>query len=135
MKNLYIIGAGMGHIDDLTGNAKEIIKKCGKVFGSSRLCMQYKTLNENITTPKFSELLPQIMQEKEENIAVLLSGDTGFYSYSKTLVEKLRDSFNIEIIPGISSKQYLLSKLLINYEKVNIISDHRRSKKVIGKLR
>lgn len=134
MKNLYIIGAGMGHIDDLTGNAKEIIKKCGKVFGNSRLCMQYKTLNENITAPKFSELLPQIMQEKEENIAVLLSGDTGFYSYSKTLVEKLRDSFNIEIIPGISSKQYLLSKLLINYEKVNVISVHGRSNKVIGSV-
>lgn len=134
MKNLYIIGAGMGHIDDLTITAKNIIQKCGKVIGSDRLFHQYESLNKNITSPKFADIIEEIENADEENIAVLLSGDTGFFSYSKSLVAKLDAKFNIEIIPGISSKQYLLSKLKISYDNVNVISVHGRNNKVIGSV-
>ena len=134
MKNLYIIGAGMVHIDDLTITAKKIIQKCGKVIGSDSLFHQYESLNKNITAPKFADIIEEIENSNEENIAVLLSGDTGFFSYSKSLVAKLDDRFNIEIIPGISSKQYLLSKLKISYDNVNVISVHGRNNKVIGSV-
>lgn len=134
MKNLYIIGAGMGHIDDLTVTAQNIIKKCGKVFGSDRLFHQYECLNKNITAPKFADIIPLIEQENEENIAVLVSGDTGFFSLSKNLVSKFDDKFNIEIIPGISSKQYLLSKLKISYENVHVVSMHGRNNKITGSI-
>ena len=113
MQNLYIIGAGMGHISDLTEYAANIIKNADIVYGSARLYEQYKVLNNNITAPKYSEIEYVLEKETLKNTALLVSGDVLFYSISKKIQEKFKDRYNIELVSGISSMQYFLSKLII----------------------
>ena len=132
MHNLYIIGAGMGHISDLTEYAADIIKKADIVYGSSRLYEQYKVLNTNISAPKYSEIESVLEKETLKNTALLVSGDVLFYSIAKKIQEKFSNKYNIELVPGISSMQYFLSKLnIINYD-IKAVSMHGRNNSCLG---
>ncbi len=132
MKNLYIIGAGMGHIDDLTGYAKNIISKSQKVYGSARLSNQYKELNSNIFVPSYSDTIKMLKEETSDNVSLLVSGDTSFFSLTKLIIAQLKDKCSIEVIPGISSMQYLLSKVQLSANNVKIVSLHGRESSAIG---
>lgn len=132
MHNLYIIGAGMGHISDLTEYAADIIKKADIVYGSSRLYEQYKVLNNNILAPKYSDIESVLEKETLQKTVLLVSGDVLFYSIAKKIHEKFMNKFNIELIPGISSMQYFLSKLnIINYN-IKAVSMHGRNNSCLG---
>lgn len=132
MQNLYIIGAGMGHISDLTEYAADIIKNADTVYGSARLYEQYKVLTTNISAPKYSEIESVLEKETLKNTALLVSGDVLFYSIAKKIQEKFSKKYNIELVPGISSMQYFLSKLnIINYD-IKAVSMHGRSNSCLG---
>ena len=132
MQNLYIIGAGMGHIEDLTEYAANIIKKSDIVYGSARLFEQYKILNNNIYAPKYSEIEETLEKEKLNNISLLVSGDVLFYSIAKKITEKFKDKYNIELVPGISSMQYFLSALKIINHNIKAVSVHGRNISPLG---
>lgn len=132
MQNLYIIGAGMGHISDLTEYAADIIKKADIVYGSSRLYEQYKVLNNNILAPKYSEIESVLEKETLQNTVLLVSGDVLFYSIAKKIQEKFNEKYNIELVPGISSMQYFLSKLNIIDYNVKAVSMHGRNNSCLG---
>lgn len=82
------------------------------------------------------EIVSYIEQHPEyRRIAVLLSGDTGFYSGAKRLAEQLTERFRkiqdkgaeqcrIELIPGISSVVYLAAKLNTSWEDAALVSLH-----------
>lgn len=132
MQNLYIIGAGMGHISDLTEYAADIIKNADVVYGSTRLYEQYKVLTTNISAPKYSEIESVLEKETLKNTALLVSGDVLFYSIAKKIQEKFSNKYNIELVPGISSMQYFLSKLnIINYD-IKAVSMHGRNNSCLG---
>lgn len=132
MQNLYIIGAGMGHISDLTEYAANIIKNADIVYGSARLYEQYKVLNTNISAPKYSEIEDMLEKETLKNTALLVSGDVLFYSIAKKIQEKFKDKYNIELVPGISSMQYFLSKLNIITYNIKAVSVHGRNNSCLG---
>lgn len=132
MQNLYIVGAGMGHISDLTEYASNIIKNADIVYGSIRLCEQYKILNRNILTPKYLEIDECLKKEILNNIVLLVSGDVHFYSIAKKITEKFSLQYNIELVPGISSMQYFLSKLNIINNNIKVISMHGRNNSCLG---
>ena len=132
MQNLYIIGAGMGHISDLTEYAADIIKNADVVYGSARLYEQYKVLNTNISAPKYSEIESVLEKETLKKTVLLVSGDVLFYSIAKKIQEKFSNKYNIELVPGISSMQYFLSKLnIINYD-IKAVSMHGRNNSCLG---
>lgn len=132
MQNLYIIGAGMGHISDLTEYAADIIKNADIVYGSARLYEQYKVLNTNISAPKYSEIESVLEKDTLKNTVLLVSGDVLFYSIAKKIQEKFNEKYNIELVPGISSMQYFLSKLNIIDYNVKAVSMHGRNNSCIG---
>lgn len=132
MQNLYIIGAGMGHISDLTEYAADIIKNADIVYGSARLYEQYKVLNTNISAPKYSEIESVLEKETLKNTVLLVSGDVLFYSIAKKIQEKFNEKYNIELVPGISSMQYFLSKLNIIDYNVKAVSMHGRNNSCLG---
>lgn len=132
MQNLYIIGAGMGHISDLTEYASNLIKNADTVYGSARLYEQYKILNKNISAPKYSEIEDCLEKETAKETVILVSGDVLFYSIAKKLQERFNSQYNIELVPGISSMQYFLSKLnIINYN-IKSLSMHGRDNSCLG---
>lgn len=132
MQNLYIVGAGMGHISDLTEYAADIIKNADVVYGSSRLYEQYKVLNTNISAPKYSEIESGLEKETLKNTVLLVSGDVLFYSIAKKIQEKFNEKYNIELVPGISSMQYFLSKLNIIDYNIKAVSMHGRNNSCFG---
>lgn len=62
---------------------------------------------------------------KKEQVAVLVSGDTGFYSFLETLKKSFEENV-LETFPGISSLQYLFAKLNKSYHDAFIGSVHGR---------
>lgn len=132
MQSLYIIGAGMGHISDLTEYAADIIKNADIVYGSARLYEQYKVLNTNISAPKYSEIESVLEKDTLKNTVLLVSGDVLFYSIAKKIQEKFNEKYNIELVPGISSMQYFLSKLNIIDYNVKAVSMHGRNNSCLG---
>ena len=132
MQNLYIIGAGMGHISDLTEYAADIIKNADIVYGSARLYEQYKVLNTNISAPKYSEIESVLEKDTLKNTVLLVSGDVLFYSIAKKIQEKFNEKYNIGLVPGISSMQYFLSKLNIIDYNVKAVSMHGRNNSCLG---
>ena len=87
MRQIYLIGIGMGNPDTLTVGAQKIIARSDCLIGAKRML---QTVNHP-TARQFSsfrneEIAEYIAQQpKSSTISVLLSGDTGFYSGAKKL--------------------------------------------------
>ena len=83
MRQIYLIGIGMGNPDTLTVGAQKIIARSDCLIGAKRML---QTVNHP-TARQFSsfrneEIAEYIAQQpKSSTISVLLSGDTGFYSW------------------------------------------------------
>ncbi|MGI6220584.1 MAG: precorrin-6y C5,15-methyltransferase (decarboxylating) subunit CbiE [Coriobacteriales bacterium] len=70
-------------------------------------------------------------------IAVICSGDTGFYSLATPLREELRSSGfeqDIEMIPGITTVQHLAAKLGKPWQDCRLVSAHGRTVNVVGEV-
>ena len=110
MRQIYLIGIGMGNPDTLTVGAQKIIARSDCLIGAKRML---QTVNHP-TARQFSsfrneEIAEYIAQQpKSCTISVLLSGDTGFYSGAKKLAGLLKSRFpddRLEQLAGISSLQ------------------------------
>lgn len=69
-----------------------------------------------------------------ETAAVALSGDTGFFSGARGLLEVLNKDggFEVEVIPGISSAGYFFSRIGKSWEDVCFLSLHGRDADLEG---
>ena len=128
--HVSLVGIGMGAEDYLTCRGENAILNADYIFGASRMIEPFSAGVEKYPyylavdiVPKIKELLAE---KKSGNIAILFSGDTGFYSGCKKLYEALQDieGLSVEIIPGISSLVYLASKIPTSWEDAKIISTH-----------
>ena len=117
MKKLYIIGLGVGKNELLTFRAKQIIDSSDRILNSRDI--------------KIKELFERLKTTESETTVVLVSGDCGFYSVSKSIISDFSEIYNIEIINGISSIQYFSSKLLVSYDDAKIISLHGRDNLIV----
>lgn len=134
MKNISIVGGGMGNPDLLTNEAFSVLQKCDEIFAFDRMADLFSPLFKNIKKCSYFELSDLVVASASENIGVLVSGDTGFYSMAKALNEKLKGICNISSFCGINSLQYLCSRLNISYQDINVVSLHGRKKSILGSL-
>ncbi len=126
MNNICFIGVGMGSSKMLTSQAIEAIKNSDIVFAFGRVAQSLQDVRNDIVLTDYSQLTDKIKECKKSNIAVLVSGDVGFFSASKALQNNLETEFNITRICGINSLQYLCAKACISYEDVKNVSLHGR---------
>ncbi len=133
MKKLYIIGAGTGAEDFLTQRALKLIKSCDVVLSTSgRLSALLAGVREDIKEYAVSEIAGKILAAKGLNIGLLVSGDTGFFSITGRLAQKLEGAMDIEIVCGISSLQYFCARTGTGYENIKIVSLHGRENNILG---
>jgi len=66
-------------------------------------------------------------------MAVLFSGDTGFFSGAQPLAQLL-EGYEVAILPGISSLSYFCAKIQIPWQNVKIVSAHGRDHNAIGEV-
>lgn len=128
--HVALVGIGMGAEDYLTCRGKGAILNADYIFGASRIIEPFSAGVEKYPYYLAADIVPKIKEllaeKKRGNIAILFSGDTGFYSGCKKLYEALQniEGLSVEIIPGISSLVYLASKIPTSWEDAKIISTH-----------
>ena len=131
---INIVGGGPGSIELMTGAGFSAIKSADVVLTSLRLNDEFADLNPNISVMGIMDtidFLREYCDAPDLNVSVLASGDVGFYSIATTIRKHLDDSFDIELIPGISSFQYFASKLMMGYEDWKLISLHGLDRSII----
>ena len=131
---ISLVGAGCGTAATLTEEGITALQSADVILGAARVveglpafCLQ----NKEVVAAKPARIGPLLEGYRDDeniaNIAIALSGDSGFYSGARFLKEiitdRLRDA-EIEILPGISSVQMLAAKIGIPWQNWNLVSAH-----------
>ena len=132
---LYIIGLGPGNKDYILPKAIDTLKKSDVIIGFKRLINDLNFIDTNkIVINSLKETLDYIQQNGQENIISLVaSGDPTFFAISEYI--KKNYPGNIVVIPGISSFQYLISKLNKSWSYAFTGSVHARNEDFIEKIK
>lgn len=128
MDKINILGMGPGSSGYVLPVCREIINKSDMLIGSKRYIEDYcRTDQKSIV---LDSNYPQVVEYLKSNIgreriAILVSGDSSFYSLT-TYIKKNMEKKYLNIVPGISSLQYLFSQIGISYERTLLTSLHGR---------
>ena len=140
-RTITLIGIGMGAPGMWTVVARKTLLEADAVAGASRMIESVeKDLGEKAVMKAYDgkKILDWFVHAPQlRKLAVLYSGDTGFYSGASGLAETLRErqeagkdqEIQLEILPGISTVSYLASKLQIPWQDLELESLHGREAK------
>ncbi|UWG98193.1 precorrin-6y C5,15-methyltransferase (decarboxylating) subunit CbiE [Dehalobacter sp. DCM] len=145
MLTVSIIGMGPGNLLQQTQEAVEAIAKSDYLIGDKRILKELafpdKTQHTATHVPQIMELMKEFLTEgrAEVAVAVLVSGDVGFYSLAKSLLraletENITDLKNVRLICGIGSLQYFSSKIKTAWDDAAICSLHGREGNIVGNV-
>ena len=132
---IYIVGLGPGHRDYIMIKALEIMKKSDSIIGFKRAIESLDFIdNKKIYINKLSDIDKYICSEENEdnNISIVASGDPTFYGITNYIKSKTNQEINI--IPGISSFQYLTCKLKLPWNNAYLGSLHGRYEEFLEKI-
>ena len=126
---INVVGLGPGNIKYLSTAGIDCIKEAEIVIGSTRQLSDLKTIisekQEIYILGKLTELISYLRENIERKITIIVSGDTGYYSLVPYLSKNLSKDI-LNIIPNISSYQYLFSKIGENWQNFRLASVHGR---------
>ena len=129
-----LIGIGPGARKHLTMEANEMIQKADMIFGAARMVENYWESKECYLYYLAKDVAPIIVEKKPKNVAILFSGDSGFFSGATKMKEGLEEAlkkegidFDLRIVPGVSSVSYFSSLIGRAYSDGYITSLHGRS--------
>lgn len=122
---INIIGLGPGNINYCTKLGQSLIYNSDILIGGKRNLDSIKDfegtkieLGNNL-----KEIVDYLKLNKEENISIIASGDPFIYGIGRYLSKNL-DNKNLNIVSGISSMQYIFSKIYIDMNDLYITSSH-----------
>lgn len=123
---IFVVGAGPGRLKYLTLEAMELIKGAEYVIAFSRIGEEVSAIRKDIRKITRVQELLEMLNEigGEKNIVILASGDPNFFGIVELL--KRNDLLLSHVSPGISSVQYMFSKLQKPYSHVVNHSVHGR---------
>ena len=124
---LYLIGYGPGDRALMTSQAAAAISQATRVFSTKRGAQD----DLDIKAMSLRNLYARLRQPEWEPTAVLVSGDPGFYSITRTLIDDFAKTYDIEVIPGISSIAYLSAKMQIAYQDAVLTSLDSRNELIV----
>ena len=124
---IKVVGMGPGNINHLTMEAINVIKSADKVIAFGRIANTAKIIvNGVIEVNRVDEIIENI--DNKVNTAILASGDPCFFGIIDYLNKKGIEVG--EVIPGISSFQYMMTKLKKSWQDALLISLHGRDEKL-----
>lgn len=135
-RKITLIGIGMGTLENMTLEALEACRSADVLIGAKRMLEAVDGLAKPRYAAYLAEDIKSFLREhpEYEKAAILLSGDVGFYSGAK----KLMDSFpedEVQICCGISSVVYLCGRLHMAWDDVKLVSVHGRSQNLVAAVR
>ncbi|MBQ8092672.1 MAG: precorrin-6y C5,15-methyltransferase (decarboxylating) subunit CbiE [Clostridia bacterium] len=128
MNLIDIIGAGPGEPGQMTLAARAALDRADIVFAAPRFRTLVRQDQQWHSLLPFSETMEQLscLLNSPVQIAVLVSGDTGLYSFLSLLTRRFGRE-QLRIFPGISSIQLFCARLGISWQDACIHSLHGRS--------
>ncbi len=163
MKKIYLIGIGMGNIETLTEQGRKAVFASTLLIGAERMTSAFPdyqgTICHGISPAKIMECI--LNHPECGTVAVVFSGDVGFFSGAKKLNEAIEaqkskasagvdasggtgfsdgtdspwDDYETEFIPGLSSLQYFSARLKLPWEDTKVVSLHGRENNLMGAVR
>ncbi len=135
MIKYYIIGVGPGDPELITKKAEKTVYKMNVLAGGKRQLAMFP----NFSGPKVvigGNLgdFWQVLHTYSPPYGILASGDPTLYGILE-FVKKMADLSEIEVIPGISSIQYLLAKEKESFWKIEVVSHHWKERVKGGAFR
>lgn len=136
---VYLVGIGMGGEDQLTGQAMDCLEAAQVVTGADRMLESVRSYTDGkriFSAYKPSEMVQWLGSFQWEEAALVLSGDTGFYSGAEAAAKAfMREGWEVELIPGISSLSYFCARLGKSWQNVHLVSSHGRDCDVVAHIR
>lgn len=127
---IYLIGIGMGSSDQLTGEAIDCLRRSQAVLGAGRMLEAVREFTEGrqvYASYRPSEMTEWLSSFEWEEAALVLSGDTGFYSGAEAASRAFEEAgWETCYVPGISSLSYFCARLGRSWQNVRAISSHGR---------
>lgn len=125
---ISIVGIGPGALEYIVPEAMKRIKSADVLIGGARVLSQFKDVNCVKYVIKADTDWSVILKQPGHKV-IMASGDPGLYGITE-LVKRYTDE-DIDIVPGISSVQYMFSRLQMPWHDCKIISLHGREQDVI----
>lgn len=163
---ISLVGIGTGSLDSFSLEAINTCLEADLLIGAGRMLEAAEKLRQELLEEGEPEgdldlepgdqLQPDYLEEyrpqeivsyirshpEYQKVAVVLSGDVGFYSGAKKLKIALEEDeslknrqVEISMLPGISSVVYFAAKLGVSWEDAVFLSIHGREENVIGAVR
>ena len=131
---VYIVGIGPGSRAYILPKAVEILENCDIILGFERALSSLDFLNiEKKAVFALNEILGFINENPDKNISIAASGDPCFYGITGFI--KRNYDKKIEVVPGLSSFQYLCAKLGMPWQGSYVGSLHGREDRFLGRAR
>lgn len=130
---VYIVGIGPGSKEYILPVAQDTMKCCDLIIGFKRAIKSIEHINnEKIIVTSLKRTLDLINENPDKVISIVASGDPGFYGITD-YIENNYDG-KLQVIPGISSFQYMMAKLNISWQGAHLGSLHGRDQQFIKKI-
>lgn len=138
-RTVSLVGIGMGNPDTLTVEGKNALWEAQLLIGAGRMVEGLSHPGQQVVSAYRPEEICTCIQKHPEvkKVAVAFSGDVGFYSGARKLLETLkRELPEVErkVYSGLSSMIYFCGKLETEWEDIFPISLHGRERNLVGLL-
>lgn len=158
--HITLLGIGMGSREMLTVQGKNSLDQADLLIGARRMVDSVRRPDQDVFIEYRSQEIKDYIDSHPEydNIVIVLSGDVGFYSGAKKLLDvlqqnKLSQNFlssetaeqssfvqntvkpEIQVQCGISSVVYFMSKIGLSWDDAKIVSTHGRGCNLISYIR
>lgn len=137
-RKVTLIGIGMGSMETRTELATKRIKESEFLVGARRMLEAVEDIIDLDRQVFFlsyqaKEIAEFLGKQDFTQASILLSGDVGFSSGAKKLIEELTE-YEVELVPGITSMVYFMSRLKMPWENVCFGSVHGKNLNTIQRI-
>lgn len=132
---ISLVGIGMGSAETRTAEASRAIRESDLLIGARRMIDSCREFGKDCYVEYDSQKIAQYLAEhpEYEKVAVLLSGDPGFNSGAKKLLDVLGNQ--VKVISGISSASYFMSQIQKSWDDVLITSAHGKHTNLVSLIK
>ena len=122
---INIIGLGPGNLDYITKKGENLISTSDVLIGGKRNLESIKNFEGEkiVLDSNLREIVEYINNNKEKQISIIASGDPLIYGIGRYLSKNI-DNKMLNMVSGISSLQYIFSKIYVDMNDVYITSSH-----------
>ncbi|UWD49415.1 cobalt-precorrin-7 (C(5))-methyltransferase [Clostridioides difficile] len=122
---INIIGLGPGNLDYITKKGEELISTSDVLIGGRRNLESVKNFEGEkiILDSNLREIVEYINNNSEKQISIIASGDPLIYGIGKYLSKNI-DNKMLNMVSGISSLQYIFSRIYVDMNDLYITSSH-----------